>query len=238
MRLTVGTVLCALLVVGCSSTAPAAVNTTTAQVAVTTTAAPTTSEAATTTADPTTTQPQYEGERVSVARVIDGDTVELATGETVRLLGYDTPERGECGYKDATNALQTLLSAGVVTMTTDDGDNTDKYDRILSHLLVEGVPVGLTIITNGAANARYDSLDGYSRHRYQDKYRATDGPNSFACAASVTAPPTTAAATPPPVNVVYANCATVRAAGAAPIRVGDPGFQSKFDRNGDGVGCE
>ena len=50
-------------------------------------------------------------------------------------------------------------------MTTDDGDNTDKYDRILRHLLVKGVPVGLTLITNGAANARYDSLDGYSRHR-------------------------------------------------------------------------
>lgn len=36
----------------------------------------------------------------------------------------------------------------------------------------------------------------------------------------------------------YKNCTAVRAAGAAPIRVGDPGFQSKFDRDGDGVGCE
>lgn len=36
----------------------------------------------------------------------------------------------------------------------------------------------------------------------------------------------------------YQNCTAVRAAGAAPIRIGDPGFQSKFDRDGDGVGCE
>lgn len=36
----------------------------------------------------------------------------------------------------------------------------------------------------------------------------------------------------------YQNCSAVRAAGAAPIRVGQPGFQSKFDRDGDGVGCE
>lgn len=36
----------------------------------------------------------------------------------------------------------------------------------------------------------------------------------------------------------YQNCSAVRAAGAAPIRVGDPGFQSKFDGDGDGVGCE
>lgn len=37
---------------------------------------------------------------------------------------------------------------------------------------------------------------------------------------------------------VYRNCDAVRAAGAAPIRQGAPGFQSKFDRDGDGVGCE
>ena len=36
----------------------------------------------------------------------------------------------------------------------------------------------------------------------------------------------------------YANCAAVKAAGAAPIRAGDPGWDPKFDRDGDGVGCE
>jgi hypothetical protein len=36
----------------------------------------------------------------------------------------------------------------------------------------------------------------------------------------------------------YANCDAVRAAGAAPIRVGDPGYGRHLDRDGDGVGCE
>lgn len=36
----------------------------------------------------------------------------------------------------------------------------------------------------------------------------------------------------------YATCAEVAAAGAAPIRVGDPGWAARFDRDGDGVGCE
>jgi hypothetical protein len=36
----------------------------------------------------------------------------------------------------------------------------------------------------------------------------------------------------------YANCDAVRAAGAAPIRVGDPGYSRTLDRDGDGVGCE
>lgn len=36
----------------------------------------------------------------------------------------------------------------------------------------------------------------------------------------------------------YANCDAVRAAGAAPIRIGQPGYGPHLDRDGDGVGCE
>ena len=39
-------------------------------------------------------------------------------------------------------------------------------------------------------------------------------------------------------NVFYKNCTAVKEAGAAPIRAGDPGWDTKFDRDGDGVGCE
>lgn len=36
----------------------------------------------------------------------------------------------------------------------------------------------------------------------------------------------------------YPNCAAARAAGAAPIRRGDPGYSGRLDRDGDGVACE
>ena len=36
----------------------------------------------------------------------------------------------------------------------------------------------------------------------------------------------------------FRNCAAARAAGAAPVRVGDPGYGRHLDRDGDGVGCE
>ncbi|WP_373687051.1 excalibur calcium-binding domain-containing protein [Streptomyces lunaelactis] len=36
----------------------------------------------------------------------------------------------------------------------------------------------------------------------------------------------------------YENCTAVRAAGAAPIHAGDPGYGRHLDRDGDGVGCE
>lgn len=36
----------------------------------------------------------------------------------------------------------------------------------------------------------------------------------------------------------YENCDAARAAGAAPVREGDPGYGPHLDRDGDGVGCE
>jgi hypothetical protein len=69
-----------------------------------------------------------------------------------------------------------------------------------------------------------------------------------------TAPPTTVAAAPQPVpvaatpapapvaaapaTVYFRNCDAARAAGAAPVRRGDPGYASHLDRDNDGVGCE
>ena len=37
---------------------------------------------------------------------------------------------------------------------------------------------------------------------------------------------------------MFANCAEARAAGAAPVHRGEPGFGAHLDRDGDGIGCE
>ena len=47
-----------------------------------------------------------------------------------------------------------------------------------------------------------------------------------------------APATVAPPVVSYDSCDAVRAAGAAPIHVGDPGYSPALDPDGDGVGCE
>jgi excalibur calcium-binding domain-containing protein len=46
---------------------------------------------------------------------------------------------------------------------------------------------------------------------------------------------------PPPVeapSAYYANCAEARAAGAAPIHRGEPGYRAGLDRDGDGTACD
>jgi hypothetical protein len=36
----------------------------------------------------------------------------------------------------------------------------------------------------------------------------------------------------------FRNCSEARAAGAAPVRRGDPGYGPHLDRDNDGIGCE
>lgn len=39
-------------------------------------------------------------------------------------------------------------------------------------------------------------------------------------------------------STYYRNCSAARAAGAAPLHIGDPGYGPHLDRDGDGVACE
>lgn len=55
---------------------------------------------------------------------------------------------------------------------------------------------------------------------------------------TVAAPPPKPKPAPAKPKVSYDNCTAVRAAGAAPIRSGQPGYAPHLDRDGDGVGCE
>lgn len=41
-----------------------------------------------------------------------------------------------------------------------------------------------------------------------------------------------------PASVQYANCTAARAAGAAPVYAGTPGYGRHLDRDGDGIGCD
>ena len=82
-------------------------------------------------------------------------------------------------------------------------------------------------------------LDGCPDQRAPRGGAATEAPFPVSVPTTVTTPapaPTDVAA--PQRAVSYANCDAVRAAGAAPIHAGDPGYASHLDRDGDGTGCE
>ena len=82
---------------------------------------------------------RIEGERALVAKVVDGDTIDLENGQTVRFLGMDTPETVDprrpvgCFGKEASNKSKDLLSGKVVILQKDVSE-TDKYGRILRYI--------------------------------------------------------------------------------------------------------
>jgi endonuclease YncB( thermonuclease family) len=117
---------------------------------------------------PTTAAPQPEPAPAAtpepnavVTHVVDGDTVDLASGERVRVIGIDTPERGQCGYHDAAAAMSDLVQGRGVVVTSGAVDDQDRYGRILRYVDVDGTDAGLAMIQGGFAIARYDSRDGY-----------------------------------------------------------------------------
>lgn len=111
---------------------------------------------------------------VTLVSVIDGDTIVTSAG-TVRIIGIDTPERGECGYEAATASIERALAAGdPVSLERPPGQNDrDRYDRLLRYVATEsGADVGLMQLEAGHAVARYDSRDGYPAHPREAAYRA------------------------------------------------------------------
>lgn len=94
------------------------------------------------------------GERVlqsaQIQQVIDGDTVILSTGEKVRLLGIDTPERGEHFYEEASDRLRELIGKKEVRLTKDVSE-TDRYGRLLRHIYVDDLWVNELMIKEGYA---------------------------------------------------------------------------------------
>lgn len=108
--------------------------------------------------------------------VVDGDTVKTSEG-TVRIIGIDTPERGECGYEEAARLISDHIGSGdSVILGFPDGQNdTDRHGRLLRTLTTtDGLDVGRAQLEAGNAVARYDSRDGYPSHPDENLYRSLD----------------------------------------------------------------
>ncbi len=114
-----------------------------------------------------------EDDFVTLDWVIDGDTIETSAGK-VRLIGIDTPERGQCGYEEASEGISELLAEGdpLVLVLPPGQNDEDSYGRLLRYVYTaDGTDVGLAQIDAGHAVARYDSRDGYPEHPYEGIFR-------------------------------------------------------------------
>ena len=117
------------------------------------------------------TQSSYNYENILVRRAVDGDTLLLASGERVRLIGIDTPEMHTSDklYRQAQQSktdIQTIISLGTqaykFTRNLVEGkrvrlefdiERFDKYGRLLAYVYLEdGTFVNAKIIQEGYAS--------------------------------------------------------------------------------------
>ena len=68
--------------------------------------------------------------------------------------------------------------------------------------------------------------------------QAVPVPAPAAPVAPAPAPAPAAPVAPAPAAVYYENCTAARAAGAAPVYAGSPGYGTHLDRDRDGIGCD
>lgn len=93
-----------------------------------------------------------------VTRVIDGDTIEIASGEKIRLIGIDTPEtvdprRGvQCFGKAASEYTKSLVLNKQVQLVKDISE-TDRYGRLLRYIYVDDEFINEKLVREGYAKA-------------------------------------------------------------------------------------
>jgi micrococcal nuclease len=89
-----------------------------------------------------------------VARVIDGDTVELDGGERVRYLLVDAPEStngaDECYGREATQFNTRLVDGRTIQLEYDEVC-TDEYDRLLAYVELDGRSINALLLERGDA---------------------------------------------------------------------------------------
>ncbi|MEI6221692.1 MAG: thermonuclease family protein [bacterium] len=101
-------------------------------------------------------------EKVTVEKVIDGDTIKISTGKVIRYVGIDTPETVapnkpiQCFGTEASTKNKELVEGKEVIIFGDPtADNIDKYDRLLRYVFLTDTKenISRTLVRNGFAYA-------------------------------------------------------------------------------------
>lgn len=223
------------------------------------------SEAASTASESASSTTAAADPKLTVTGVVDGDIVDLSDGRRVRLLGIDTPEKGECGYEQANQFARTSLLDKTVEVASDPTQaDVDQYGRSLVYIetledysiaaaragwakryVFENNPVqkdpqirAAELVAQGQKAGIWGTLCAPPPPPPPPPSEPTQAPASQDNNAREPVPKPEPKPESKPASVYYKNCTAARAAGAAPVYRGDPGYAKHLDRDGDGVGCE
>ncbi len=201
------------------------------------------------------------------AVAIDGDTLELG-GQRIRLFGMDAVEASQncdrdgeawaCG-RDASLALGAMIEGHSIQCERRD---IDRYGRIVAVCWRDGRDIGRAMVMMGFAVALPEFSQDYvgderqaeargagiwgSNFELPKDFRAND-PASIQRSLEMLAErkardeayeAAAARNSSRSSSWSYRNCREARAAGAAPLYRGEPGYGEHMDGDGDGIACE
>jgi endonuclease YncB( thermonuclease family) len=159
-----------------------------------------------------------------VVYVGDGDSLCVAVGPgpqqwvEVRLADFYAPELHDAGGEQAKATLSRLAYGRQATCIAEH----QSYDRMVAACKIDGRSVGDMLRAAGVKEGG---------RAYPPASSSAAGPAPIVVAGATPRARVSASAS-------YPNCAAARAAGAAPLYRGDPGYSPRLDRDGDGVVCE
>jgi micrococcal nuclease len=124
-----------------------------------------------------------------VMRAIDGDTIELESGETIRYLLADTPEStggaDDCFGQEAADYNAQLVEGERVTIEYD-VECEDRFDRLLAYVSVGDTEINSLLVERGYACVLYIPPNGEDRvdefQALEDAARAANRGMWGACA--------------------------------------------------------
>jgi len=93
---------------------------------------------------------QGQDKLAHVVRVIDGDTIELLNGDTVRYLGINAPEKGDPWSQMSTELNRDLVEGKDIRLEYD-MEKHDHYNRLLAYVYEGDTFVNLEIVKQGLA---------------------------------------------------------------------------------------
>ncbi len=180
-------------------------------------------------------------ETAVVKSVVDGDTIKLTDGRTLRYIGVDTPETVDprrevgCYGREASN-YNKLLTTGKTVYLERDVSDTDRYGRLLRYVYLQsGEMVNEMLVREGYALAsayppdiaHQETLEDLERQAREKKINLWGS-----CEISVT--PT------PDISTFRCDCAkscnTITTCAEASFQLGTCGCKN-LDGNDDGIAC-
>lgn len=120
------------------------------------------------TEDETPQLPPFIKTTVTVAKMVDGDTFETVTGERIRILGMDAPEKGQPISNESIEFMAGKLVDHKVDVKIQTHLPVDTYGRTLAIVTYRDENVAVSSIANGLAKAYILPDATYDPTRYQE----------------------------------------------------------------------